>query len=598
MSSNPNKREKSRNKSNSEIEEMGEDETSGFLEEEELSDLEEDKVDNSKFQEQYSPFQLVGDVIGCCRSLVRLSIICTGIYQHLKWRRYSFVIIEFIIIYTSSLLQLLNRDTSWSWKSILFSFVGPLYSTFSTVWSHAKCIWHGIRLQRSKKQNLHGKFLQIEMEHLARRSAIYWMTEDAMLLGTSCLFLTLAHQADWLEFPIPNKFFLTKSINQVCSEAKGVTSLNLPEWVLCFVRLLLPFFGAWPMDYLFITRIWILLWSCMWACDFIDFSWTLFIFPSVKGKRFRPGPLPQLYQAANRLMELGFRTFGIVLSSSVMVPMIFRGLTTSRYRDEDIYLHALYSRGFQHYNASYTVLNNTINPCIERLIPFEDCDSYQTIDYNLQRDIHDVKKMNKTIVQRENYSDIFQAVDAAIVIYCVIVFLLTLIYHMMLEYAKWSFPFFKMREFHVVFQKSVLFSPYSRLTWRKRQVNSCDDKYKSVYISLQIASFPLLLGLFVFSFVDIDYDEIPSQPNLSSSTLWKMITTSSGYPGGVFNYSSKYFHYYLQTNIYFVTLFPALIFFSIFSFSVNCYFKLLQRIRNYEFSLYRAKYSAMYGAYR
>ena len=172
----------------------------------------------------------------------------------------------------------------------------------------------------------------------------------------------------------------------------------------------------------------------------------------------------------------------------------------------------------------------------------------------------------------------------------------------------------QMREFHVVFQKSVLFSPYSRLTWRKRQVNSCDDKYKSgtsscvrvqysqvfilVYISLQIASFPLLLGLFVFSFVDIDYDEIPSQPNLSSSTLWKMITTSSGYPGGVFNYSSKYFHYYLQTNIYFVTLFPALIFFSIFSFSVNCYFKLLQRIRNYEFSLYRAKYSAMYGAYR
>ena len=39
MSSNPNKREKSRNKSNSEIEEMGEDETSGFLEEEELSGI-------------------------------------------------------------------------------------------------------------------------------------------------------------------------------------------------------------------------------------------------------------------------------------------------------------------------------------------------------------------------------------------------------------------------------------------------------------------------------------------------------------------------------------------------------------------------------
>ena len=42
------------------------------------------------------------------------------------------------------------------------------------------------------------------------------------------------------------------------------------------------------MDYLFITRIWILLWSCMWACDFLDFSWTLFIFPSVKGKILPP----------------------------------------------------------------------------------------------------------------------------------------------------------------------------------------------------------------------------------------------------------------------------------------------------------------------
>ena len=55
------------------------------------------------------------------------------------------------------------------------------------------------------------------------------------------------------------------------------------------------------------------------------------IIKSKIGKRFRPGPLPQLYQAANRLMELGFRTFGIVLSSSVMVPMIFRGLTTCEY---------------------------------------------------------------------------------------------------------------------------------------------------------------------------------------------------------------------------------------------------------------------------
>ena len=134
--------------------------------------------------------------------------------------------------------------------------------------------------------NLHGKYLHIAMESLARKCALYWMTEDALLLGTSTLFLTLAHQADWLEFPIPNKFFLTKSINQVCGEATTITSLNLPEWVLCFVRKLLPFFGYWPMDYLFITRVWILLWSCMWACDFLDFSWTLFVYPPVKGEFF------------------------------------------------------------------------------------------------------------------------------------------------------------------------------------------------------------------------------------------------------------------------------------------------------------------------
>ena len=82
------------------------------------------------------------------------------------------------------------------------------------------------------------------------------------------------------------------------------------------------------MDYLFITRIWILLWSCMWACDFVDFSWSLFVFPSVKGRNFRLGPIPQLHQAANRLMELGYRVFGIILSSSLIIPVIFRSLTT------------------------------------------------------------------------------------------------------------------------------------------------------------------------------------------------------------------------------------------------------------------------------
>jgi len=67
-------------------------------------------------------------------------------------------------------------------------------------------------------------------------------------------------------------------------------------------------------------------------CDFRKKYIFSFIFANFLflGKRFRPGPLPQLHQAANRLMELGFRGFGIVLSGSVMIPMIFRSLTTSK----------------------------------------------------------------------------------------------------------------------------------------------------------------------------------------------------------------------------------------------------------------------------
>ena len=121
----------------------------------------------------------------------------------------------------------------------------------------------------------------------------------------------------------------------------------------------------------------------------------------------------------------------------------------------------------------------------------------------------------------------------------------------------------------------------------------------SVYIGLQLASIPLVFGLLSFSLMDLDYSDFAdSDGSLSSSQLWHKILSSSGYPGGIFNYSSKYFHYYLQTNIQFVTLLPAALFFLTFTISVNVYFKLLAKIRNYEFSLYRTKYSKMYGSYR
>jgi len=574
-----------------------EEETSGFLDEENNSDIDEDKIDLSKSQLIYSPFQLVGDVIGVCRSFVRVSVILTGLYQHWKWERYSLFFIEILIIYTSSALQLLDRDRA-SWTSRALVLVGPIYSLFNTVYYHVKCIYHGIWVNRSKKLNLHGKHLQFSMESLARKSAVYWMTEDALLLGTSTLFLTLAHQADWLEFPIPNKFFLTKSINTVCAERTSVTSLNLPEWVLCFVRLLLPFFGEWPMDYLFITRIWILLWSCMWACDYIEFSWTLFIFPSVKGKRFRPGLLPQLHQAANRLMELGYRAFGIVLSGSVMVPVIFRCLTTAQYQDRTIYLNALYSEGYKHYHANITIINETATDCIPFTSPFDDCDRYDIVQYSITQNIHDISKRNRTLMRRDTYDDILQAVNASILIYCILIFSMTVIYHITIEYARWSL--LKGRDLHVPLQKAVLFAPFSRYAWRQRSTANV-ERYRTAYICLQLCSIPCIFGLLSFALQDLEYDFLTDdekQRSLSSSDLWQIITSHSGYPGGIFNYSSKFFHYYLQTNIFFVTLLPATFIYAVYAASVNIYFKLLHRFRNYEVLLYRTKYSKFYGAYK
>ena len=91
------------------------------------------------------------------------------------------------------------------------------------------------------------------------------------------------------------------------------------------------------------------------------------------GKRFRPGPVPQLHRAANQLLELGFRAFGIVLSASVMVPMIFRSLTPDQvYQDRKIYLNALYNKGYEHYGANVTLLNNTAENCTPN--PYDDCD--------------------------------------------------------------------------------------------------------------------------------------------------------------------------------------------------------------------------------
>ena len=64
---------------------------------------------------------------------------------------------------------------------------------------------------------------------------------------------------------------------------------------------------------------------------------------------------------------------------------------------------------------------------------------YKLVQYSLMREIHDVKKVPEmNMTRRDSYNDLFQAVDGAILLYCVFIFSMTIFYHMMLEYAKWS----------------------------------------------------------------------------------------------------------------------------------------------------------------
>ena len=80
------------------------------------------------------------------------------------------------------------------------------------------------------------------------------------------------------------------------------------------------------------------------------------------------------------------------------------------------------------------------------------------------------KVANETLLRRDSYSDLLQAVNGSVLIYCLIIFTMTLFFHIMVEYGRWSS--IRMRDFHVVLQKSVLFAPYSRYSWKKRPQSS------------------------------------------------------------------------------------------------------------------------------
>ena len=104
----------------------------------------------------------------------------------------------------------------------------------------------------------------------------------------------------------------------------------------------------------------------------------------------------------------------------------------------------------------------------------------------------------------------------------------------------------------------------------------------------------MLIGLLGYCLVDIDYDVLDAN---SAVSPWTQVLQSSAYPGGVFNYASKYFHYYLKTNIFFVTLLPATLYFTILAASSVSYHSILSKIRNYEFLSYRTRYTKFFGEY-
>ena len=92
--------------------------------------------------------------------------------QHWKWGRYSFFFLELIICYTSSAMQLLNREKGWNLRSITLAIIGPIYSTFNTVFYHAKeryrifIYYTLVQFWKSNKICLHRKKLKSMKVHI------------------------------------------------------------------------------------------------------------------------------------------------------------------------------------------------------------------------------------------------------------------------------------------------------------------------------------------------------------------------------------------------------------------------------------------------
>ena len=105
----------------------------------------------------------------------------------------------------------------------------------------------------------------------------------------------------------------------------------------------------------------------------------------------------------------------------------------------------------------------------------------------------------------------------------------------------------------------------------------------------------MLIGIAGFVLMDFTSYEFPI---IDGATVWESVLQTDSYPGGVFNYVAKYLHYFIGTNIWAVTVLPCLLYYTVYCTSIQIYFNYLPKIRNYEFSSYRSKYTRLFGEYQ
>ena len=107
--------------------------------------------------------------------------------------------------------------------------------------------------------------------------------------------------------------------------------------------------------------------------------------------------------------------------------------------------------------------------------PYDDCERYDQVYFTTEQ-THDIKNMSMMVLERDTYKEIHEAVDYSVIIYCIMVFLFTVSYHSLWEYIRWGRV--SVKDFHVIIQKSVLYAPFSRYSWKKRN-NDPNGRWKS-----------------------------------------------------------------------------------------------------------------------